>query len=94
VAARREPRPRRRPRNPGSQVVRRILRGEPRALVRDGQILQDALERERMSRNDLLAGLRKQGYASSEDVQLAVLKETGHLSAVPRDDPGHVRRVT
>ena len=71
-----------------SQVVRRVLRGEPRVLVRDGQILQDALESERMSRDDLLAGLRKQGYASPEDVKLAVLEETGHVSAVPRDDPG------
>jgi uncharacterized membrane protein YcaP (DUF421 family) len=76
----------------GSLVVRRILRGEPCALVRDGQILQEALESEGMSRDDLLAGLRKQGYASPEDVKLAVLEETGHLSAVPRDDPGHVRR--
>jgi hypothetical protein len=72
-----------------SQVVRRVLRGEPRALVRDGQILQEALESERMSRDDLLAGLRKQGYASPE---LAVLEETGHLSAVPRNDPGHALR--
>jgi uncharacterized membrane protein YcaP (DUF421 family) len=75
-----------------SQAVRRVLRGEPRALVRDGQILQEALESERMSRDDLLAGLRKQGYASPEDVKLAVLEETGHLSAVPRDDPGHALR--
>lgn len=69
-----------------SQVVRRILRGEPRVLVRDGLILQEALESEGMSRDDLLAGLRKQGHASPADVKLAVLEETGHLSAVPRDD--------
>ena len=45
-----------------------------------------------MSRDDLLAGLRKQGYASPEDVKLAVLEETGHVCAVRRDVPGHTRR--
>jgi uncharacterized membrane protein YcaP (DUF421 family) len=69
-----------------SHVVRRILRGEPQVLVRDGLVLHKALESEGLSRDDLLAGLRKQGYASPADVKLAVLEETGHLSAVPRDD--------
>jgi uncharacterized membrane protein YcaP (DUF421 family) len=72
-----------------SRVVRRVLRGEPCALVRDCQILEEALQSERMSRDDLLAGLRKQGYASPANVKLAVLEETSHLSAVPRDDQGH-----
>ena len=70
----------------GSHVVRKILRGEPQVLVRDGLVLHKALESEGLSRDDLLAGLRKQGYASPADVKLAVLEETGHLSAVPRDD--------
>jgi uncharacterized membrane protein YcaP (DUF421 family) len=69
-----------------SRTVRRILRGGPRILVRDGIVVYEALEAEHMSRDDLLAGLRKQGYASPEDVKLAVLEETGHLSAVARDD--------
>jgi uncharacterized membrane protein YcaP (DUF421 family) len=29
-----------------------------------------------------LAGLRKLGFASPEEVELAVLEETGHVSAV------------
>ena len=75
----------------GSRVVRRILRGEPRALVRDGQILQEALDSERMSRDDLwLAsanGLRLAGGR-----QLAVLEETCHVSADPSRQPGPRRR--
>lgn len=35
-----------------------------------------------MSRAELLAGLRKLGFASPEEVELAVLEETGHISAV------------
>jgi uncharacterized membrane protein YcaP (DUF421 family) len=32
-----------------------------------------------------LAGLRKLGYTRVEDLKLAVLEETGHISAVGRD---------
>jgi uncharacterized membrane protein YcaP (DUF421 family) len=38
-----------------------------------------------MTRAELLAGLRKLGFARPDDVKLAVLEETGHISAVGRD---------
>ena len=63
-------------------AVRRLLRGEPRPLVTQGVVLDDALAKEGMSREELLAGLRKLGFASPEEVELAVLEETGHISAV------------
>ena len=62
--------------------LRRMLRGEPRALITQGLVLDDALAAEGMSREELLAGLRKLGIASPEEVELAVLEETGHISAV------------
>jgi uncharacterized membrane protein YcaP (DUF421 family) len=63
-------------------AVRKLLRGEPRPLVTQGLVLDDALAAEGMSREELLAGLRKLGFASPEEVELAVLEETGHISAV------------
>ncbi len=65
-----------------SPRLRRILRGEPRPLVTQGVVLDKALADEGMSRAELLAGLRKLGFASPEEVELAVLEETGHISAV------------
>jgi uncharacterized membrane protein YcaP (DUF421 family) len=65
-----------------SPWLRKLLRGEPRTLVNHGVVLDDALEDEGMSRAELLAGLRKLGFASPEEVELAVLEETGHISAV------------
>jgi uncharacterized membrane protein YcaP (DUF421 family) len=65
-----------------SPRLRKMLRGEPRQLVNRGVVLDDALAAERMSRAELLAGLRKLGFASPEEVELAVLEETGHISAV------------
>jgi uncharacterized membrane protein YcaP (DUF421 family) len=65
-----------------SPRLRKMLRGQPRPLVTQGTVLEDALATEGMSRADLLAGLRKLGFASPEEVELAVLEETGHISAV------------
>ena len=65
--------------------LRLLVRGAPRPLVRDGRVDQHALEREGLSRADLLAGLRKLGIERPEDVKLAALEETGHISAVPRE---------
>jgi uncharacterized membrane protein YcaP (DUF421 family) len=68
-----------------SRRVRHFLRGEPRPLVRDGRVLERALELEGVTHAELLAGLRKLGYEHVEQVRLAVLEETGHISAVGRD---------
>jgi uncharacterized membrane protein YcaP (DUF421 family) len=65
-----------------SAFVRHLVRGKPRVLVQDGRIIDRALARENMSREELLAGLRKLGHGSEKDVKLAVLEETGHVSAV------------
>lgn len=69
-----------------SSVIRHLVRGKPSVLVRDGRIVESALERESISRDELLAGLRKLGYDSVQPVKLAVLEETGHISAVGVDD--------
>jgi uncharacterized membrane protein YcaP (DUF421 family) len=65
-----------------SRTVRHLLRGKPRELVRDGQILESALRDEGISHAELLAGLRKLGFDDPQHVKLAVLEETGHISAV------------
>ncbi len=63
---------------------RRLLRGSPRALVRDGTIDRAALADEHLSTDDLLAALRKQGVEEVAAVHLAMLEETGQVSVVKR----------
>lgn len=69
-----------------STWIRHLVRGKPRVIVRDGRIIDRELERENMSRDELLAGLRKLGHPSEKEVKLAVLEETGHISAVGTDE--------
>jgi uncharacterized membrane protein YcaP (DUF421 family) len=50
--------------------------------VLDGTVIDEALEAEGVSHDELLAGLRRLGFEQPEEVKLAVLEETGHISAV------------
>lgn len=63
--------------------VRVVLRGRPRTLIADGAILHDSLRAEGLSESELRAGLRKLGIETPALVKLAVLEETGHISAIP-----------
>ena len=67
-----------------SRKLRRLVRGAPRPLVRDGEIMYEALEEEGLSHDELLAGLRKLGHDDPRGVRLATLEETGHISVVAR----------
>jgi uncharacterized membrane protein YcaP (DUF421 family) len=71
-----------------SPAVRHFVRGKPRALVLDGVVIDAALEAEGVSHDELLAGLRRLGFEQPGDVRLAVLEETGHISAVGMSEKG------
>lgn len=66
-------------------AVRKLLREQPRPLIRQGRILPQALEDEGLTEDELLAALRRMGVDSPEQVRLAVLEETGHISAIRND---------
>lgn len=70
-----------------SARLRNLVRGHARSLVVDGRVAHDALREEGMTYDDLLAGLRKLGFADPSDVRIAALEETGHVSAVGFDQP-------
>jgi uncharacterized membrane protein YcaP (DUF421 family) len=63
--------------------LRHLVRGKPRVIIRNGTVIDRALEEEDMGNAELLAGLRKLGIDSPDKVKLATLEETGHISAVP-----------
>ena len=71
-----------------SPAVRHFVRGKPRALVLDGVVIDAALAAEGVSHDELLAGLRRLGFEQPTEVRLAVLEETGHISAVAMNDKG------
>ena len=65
-----------------SRRLRRLVRGSARPLVVGGKVSYQALDEESLSYDELLAGLRKLGFAHPSEVDTAVLEETGHISAI------------
>jgi len=69
-----------------SKRVRRLLEASPTLLIHDGKVLHKSLEKEHMSFDDLLMGLRQQGLTEPSQARFAVLEETGHISVIPYKD--------
>jgi len=75
--------------------LRESLEGEPALLIRDGQVIPEALRREGVSEKELQAALREHGLDNPQKVAAAVLEVDGTISVVPIE--GHtikrLRRV-
>lgn len=59
-----------------------LVRSAPRILLRDGRFLDEALDRERVTRGEVEAAIRKQGQGRIEDVNAVVLETDGTLSVI------------
>jgi uncharacterized membrane protein YcaP (DUF421 family) len=64
----------------GHQRLEALMEGRRDFLVRDGQVLKTHLDRELMTRAELLAAAHRQGIDSLAEVQTAVLEPTGTVT--------------
>ncbi len=68
-----------------SATARKLLEGESRDLVRNGQVRDKELARARIALDDLEESLRQQGRVKhASEVELAVLERNGRISVLPR----------
>lgn len=67
-----------------SSRVARVLAGEPVIIVRDGEPLEDRLERERLTMTDLKEAARMEGIGDLAEVAFAVLETDGKFSFITR----------
>ena len=70
-----------------STRVHRVLVGAPTVLVQDGEPVERALRRERISLDDLLQAVVQQGYSSLEEVQHCVIEPGGQIVVTARRKP-------
>jgi uncharacterized membrane protein YcaP (DUF421 family) len=68
-----------------STLVADALIGEPRILIREGEVIKSALAAEDITHHELMAALREHGLEAVEDVRLAVLEVDGSISVLPVD---------
>jgi uncharacterized membrane protein YcaP (DUF421 family) len=62
----------------------RLLEGEPRVIVRDGELLAANLRRNRLTTNEIESEMRLAGIAHMTDVKWAILEPRGKISFIER----------
>ena len=65
--------------------VERLVEGAPTLLIHNGRVFEQQLKQELLTRDELMAALRRQGILALEDVHVAWLEETGAITAVKKE---------
>jgi uncharacterized membrane protein YcaP (DUF421 family) len=65
-------------------AAERLLEGEPRVIVRDGEILSTNLHRSRLTRTEIESEMRLAGIGKLTDVAWAILEPRGKISFIRR----------
>jgi uncharacterized membrane protein YcaP (DUF421 family) len=68
-----------------SRRLQEQLVGQPSLLVNNGELLEENLEREGVTAEEVMQALREHGIADLKTVKLAVLEVDGTISVVPSD---------
>jgi uncharacterized membrane protein YcaP (DUF421 family) len=64
----------------------RLLEGEPRVIVRDGELITGNLRRNRLTLSEIESEMRLTGISHLEDVAWAILEPRGKISFIQRTD--------
>lgn len=65
--------------------LRPVFRPPALTVIRDGRVIEQAMQKELLSMDDLLAQLRQQQIETVEEVKVARLEGDGRFSAIRRD---------
>ena len=66
-----------------SQVVRKLIDGEPCILIYRSKINYDMLKKQQINIDELMEEIRLAGYFDLEEIQYAILENNGQLSILP-----------
>ena len=72
--------------------LERLVEGEADVLIDNGKILHEHLKRELLTKNELETAAHRQGFASLDDVDRAVLETGGTISFVAKEPSPEVVR--
>jgi uncharacterized membrane protein YcaP (DUF421 family) len=67
--------------------IRHLVEGVPTIVIRKGKIVKPSLAREKVTSEELMTLLRRQGVHQVNDVELGILESDGMLSISKYDSP-------
>lgn len=69
-----------------SKKFRDLVDGDPSVLIRNGEIIEEEMRKQRYNLDDLFQQLREQKVGSVREVTFAFLEPSGNLSVFTKDD--------
>ncbi len=69
------------------RIVERIVKAQPRVVLRDGVFITDAITDERLTQDEVRAAIREAGIANVHDVRQVVLETAGELAVIADGRP-------
>lgn len=66
--------------------LKKALEGEPRIIIRDGKLITDNLNRDRMTASEVESEMRLAGIGHVGQVAWAILEPQGKISFIRKDD--------
>lgn len=69
-----------------SSRAERLLEGEPRVIIRDGELMTHNLRRDRLTVAEIESEMRLAGIAHMRDVAWAIVEPRGKISFIQRND--------
>ncbi len=68
-----------------SRFFRHFIEGTPTILIRHGEVIKPHLEKERLTMEELIILLRRQGIHKTHEIDLAILESDGSLSVTMKE---------
>lgn len=75
-----------------SPKLERVMVGEPSLILNDGQLIEDRMRREGVTREQVMAALREHGLDQLDQAHMCVLEVDGSISVVPKEATVHKTR--
>ncbi|WP_157620591.1 YetF domain-containing protein [Synechococcus sp. PCC 7335] len=66
--------------------MHKMIKARPALLAHDGNYIEDAMVKERVTKDEMLAALREAGLYDIEDAKWIILETDATLSVIPRKD--------
>jgi uncharacterized membrane protein YcaP (DUF421 family) len=70
-----------------SKKAERFIEGKPQVLLHNGKIYERTLADAQLTRHELMAAIRANGYSDLEEIRAAILENDGSISIIPRHAP-------
>ena len=68
-----------------SNFIKKKIEGEPSYIIYKGKVKQDSLMKNRITINEFLAEMRSQGVCDINDIEYALVEQSGKISIIKKD---------